>query len=138
MSVDTKALFNGSFTKSWTAAEADSITLDIFRGDNPPTSADYASFFLHAIKTTGATQTITVTAQFRIGDNGNSLDKYGVEHNVLDDTNSNSFTVATTPGTAWEANLYAQSWWKANSGLRIKLTRSANEPVTLTATGVIR
>lgn len=84
------------------------------------------------------TNACTVTAQLRMTPPG-ATEVWGPEHNLLDTSSSpvNTFT-ASVAGAKFEANLFEQSWWKPNYGVRILVSRASDTLINLQGFAIIK
>lgn len=85
--------------------------------DYPPGASNVASIMLDLV-TAGCNWTFEVELCMGVDTDGASI--WGLAHNLLNDSGVN--TAASDSVSAFEANLYAQDWWKENDGFRIKCT----------------
>lgn len=120
-----------TFSISHTGTTTTGVTV---RNENPPSQLGSASILIQ-VAAVAPTTNITVTCQLLFSRNGES-EVWGNAHNVLDDDGTAVFNCLTD--TTFEANLYAQSWWKENNGFRIILTWANDRTTTVTGIAIIR
>jgi hypothetical protein len=105
-------------TYTWSSgANSDNVEGVELENDFPPEAQNVASILIYG--TAAKTITFTVTCKLKIGG------LWGDGHNVLNDSDSSTFTIGTSVGY-FEANLYSQSWWKMCDAFKIVLTAKSS------------